>query len=101
LYLLTPTEEWTQVDDDEEGGRLIDPIEWIGENEKFSVNITDAELNTLMDDSKEIRFEKLSERCLPQLGDSNESLFEFQAARMRNGGWLDAQVLHREQSDYS
>jgi hypothetical protein len=63
---------------------LIDPIEWTGENEEFSVNITDAELNTLMDDSKEIRFEKVFEWCLPQLGDGNESLFEFQAARMRN-----------------
>jgi hypothetical protein len=38
---------------------LIDPIEWTGENEEFSVNISDAELNTLMDDSKEIRFEKV------------------------------------------
>jgi hypothetical protein len=96
LYSLTPTDEWTPVDDDEGGGRLIDPIEWTGgENEEFSVNIIDAELDTLMDDSKEIRFEKVFEWCLPRLGDGNESLFEFQAARMKNytqkrvveGGW--------------
>jgi hypothetical protein len=51
---------------------LINPIEWIGENEEFYVNITDAELDTLMDDSKEIRFEKAFEWCLPRLGDGNE-----------------------------
>jgi hypothetical protein len=84
LYSLTPTEEWTWVDDDDDGGRSIDPIEWTGENEEFSVNITDAELDTLMDDSKEIRFEKVFEWCLPRLGDDNESLIDFQAARMRN-----------------
>jgi hypothetical protein len=38
----------------------------------------------LTDDSKEIRFEKVFEWCLPRLGDGNESLFEFYAARMRN-----------------
>jgi hypothetical protein len=27
LYSLTPTDEWTRVDDDEDGGRSIDPIE--------------------------------------------------------------------------
>jgi hypothetical protein len=50
-----------------------------------AVNITDAELDTLMDDSKEIRFVKVFEWCLPQLGgDDSESLFDYQAARMRN-----------------
>jgi hypothetical protein len=38
-----------------------------------------------MDDSKEIRFEKVFEWCLPRLGDNDrESLFDCQAARMRN-----------------
>jgi hypothetical protein len=49
LYSLTPTDDWTRVDDDEDGGRSIEPIEWTGENEEYSVNITDAELDTLMD----------------------------------------------------
>jgi hypothetical protein len=57
LYSLTPSDDWTLVDDDD-GGRSIEPIQWTGENEEFSVNITDTELDTLMDDSKEIRFEK-------------------------------------------
>jgi hypothetical protein len=30
LYSLTPTDEWTRVDDDEGGGRSIDSIEWTG-----------------------------------------------------------------------
>jgi hypothetical protein len=37
LYSLTPTDDWTLVDN-EDGGRSIEPIEWTGENEEFSVN---------------------------------------------------------------
>jgi hypothetical protein len=44
----------------------------------------DAEVNTLKDDIMEIRYEKVLEWSLPHFGDDNESLFEFQAARMRN-----------------
>jgi hypothetical protein len=36
---LTPTEEWSRVNDDEDGGRSIDLIEWTGGDEEFSVNI--------------------------------------------------------------
>ena len=42
------------------------------------------ELADLRDASGEIRFEKVFEWCLPRFGDDNQSLFEFQAARMRN-----------------
>jgi hypothetical protein len=84
LYSLTPTDEWTRVDDDDSNGRTIDPIEWTGGNEEFSVKITDEELKSLMDDNKEIRYEKVFEWCLPRFGDDNESVFAFQAARMRN-----------------
>jgi hypothetical protein len=37
-----------------------------------------------MDDNKEIRYEKVFQWCLPRFGDDDQSLFEFQAARMRN-----------------
>jgi hypothetical protein len=40
LYWLTPTEEWNRVDHDDNNGRTIDPIEWTGGEEEFSVNIT-------------------------------------------------------------
>jgi hypothetical protein len=52
--------------------------------EEFSVKITDEEVKTLMDDSNKIRYEKVFEWCLPRFGDDDKSLFEFQAARMRN-----------------
>jgi hypothetical protein len=54
LYSLTPTDEWSRVDDDGDSGRSIDPIEWTGGDEEFSVNITDAEVNTLKDENGEI-----------------------------------------------
>jgi hypothetical protein len=87
--LLTATDEWTRVDgidnnDNNGNGRTIDPIEWTGGNEEFSVKIIDEEVKTLMDDSNEIRYEKVFEWCLPRFGDDDEILFAFQAARMRN-----------------
>jgi hypothetical protein len=59
LYSLTPTEEWSRVNDDEDGGRSIEPIEWTGGDEEFSVNMTDAEINSLKDKNGEIRYEKV------------------------------------------
>jgi hypothetical protein len=82
LYSLTPTEEWSRVDDDEDGGRLINPIEWTGGDEEFY--ITDAEVNTLKDEKGEILYEKVFEWTLPRFGDDEQTLFEFQAARMQN-----------------
>jgi hypothetical protein len=86
-YTRTSTFEWTKVDiedGEDEGGRRIDPIEWTGE-EVDVVNITDEELKSLRDGSGEIRFEKVFEWCVPRYGDNDgQSLFEFQAARVRN-----------------
>jgi hypothetical protein len=82
LYSLTPTDEWTRVGIEGVDGRSINPIEWTGD-EEFSVNITNEEVKTLMDDSNEIRYEKVFEWCLPLFGDDEESLFEYQSARMR------------------
>jgi hypothetical protein len=60
LYSLTPAEDWTRVDDDDDNnGRPMLPIEWTGGSDKFSVKITDAEVNILKDDSMEIRYEKV------------------------------------------
>jgi hypothetical protein len=86
-YTRTATAEWSRVDiedGDHDGGRRIHPIEWTGE-EVNVVNITDEELNSLRDINGEIRFEKVLEWCLPRYGDNDEqTLFELQAARMRN-----------------
>jgi hypothetical protein len=80
-YSKTPVSEWNQVEDGE--GWLIDPIE-CAVDEDFSVKITDEEVKLLMDDSKEIRYEKVFQWCLPRYGDEDESLFEYQAARMQD-----------------
>ena len=67
------------------GGRPIKPIEWEGGDEEFTVKITNEEVKMLMDERKEIRFEKVFQWCLPRFGDDDDqSLFKFQAARMRN-----------------
>jgi hypothetical protein len=84
LYSLTPAEEWTRVGYDDNNGRTIDPIEWTGGDDEFSISITDEELDTLKDDSKEIRYEKVFEWCLQRFGDDNQTLFEYQAAWMLN-----------------
>jgi hypothetical protein len=54
-------------------------------DEDFSVKITDEEVELLKDEKGEIRYEKVFQWCLPRYGGNNdESLLEFQAARMRN-----------------
>ena len=81
-YTKTPASEWSKVEDG--AGRTIDPIEWVGD-EHFSVKITDEEVDQLRDINGEIRYEKVFQWCLPRFGDNDDkTLFEFQAARMRN-----------------
>jgi hypothetical protein len=54
-------------------------------DEEFSVKITDEEVELMKDENVEIRYGKVFLWCLPRYGDdNNESLSEFQAARMRN-----------------
>ena len=83
----TEPEEWDEIvidDVDDSGGRPIEPLEWEGD-EEFTVKITDEEVEMLMDERGEIRFEKVFQWCLPRFGDDDDqTLFEFQAARMRN-----------------
>ena len=103
-YTRTPASEWSKVvveEGEDEGGRRLDPIQWTGE-EVEAVNITEEELKTLRDGGGEIRFEKVFEWCLPRYGDDdNQTLFEFQAARMRNymtkrlaDGWSPKYYTH-------
>jgi hypothetical protein len=75
LYSLTPTDEWTQVGDDDNNGRPMLPIEWMGGSRDFSVTITDAEVNTLKDDSMKIWYEKVFKWCLPMYGDDDEKVY--------------------------
>ncbi|OEU06161.1 hypothetical protein FRACYDRAFT_256066 [Fragilariopsis cylindrus CCMP1102] len=85
-YYRTEPDEWDEIviEDGDSGGRPIDPIEWEGD-EEFTVKITDEEVEMLRDIDGEIRFEKVFQWCLPRFGDDDDqTLFEFQAARMRN-----------------
>jgi hypothetical protein len=94
-YTRTTEAEWSKVeveDGEDEGGRRIDPIEWTGGSDDV-VNITDEELKSLRDVSGEIRFEKVFEWCLPRFGvDGTTTLFEWQAARMRN--YMTYRIAH-------
>ncbi|OEU07069.1 hypothetical protein FRACYDRAFT_252180 [Fragilariopsis cylindrus CCMP1102] len=87
-YYRTEPDEWDEVviedGDTDTGGRPIEPLEWEGD-EEFTVKITDEELDSLRDERGEIRFEKVFQWCCPKFGDDNDqTLYEFQAARMRN-----------------
>jgi hypothetical protein len=60
-------------------------VTWQDKKYLLSMEITDEEVELLKDENGEIRYEKLFQWCLPRFGDDDdESLFEFQAARMRN-----------------
>jgi hypothetical protein len=99
-YTKTTWEEWNHVstedgDGDGDGNgdgngngngneRTINPIECTVD-EDFSIKITDEEVELLKDEKGEIRYEKVFRWCLPRYGeDDDETLFEFQTARMRN-----------------
>jgi hypothetical protein len=85
-YTKTTSEEWNQVttEDGDGNGRPIDPIECTVD-EVFSVKITDEEVEQLKDEKGEIRYEKVFQWGFPRFGEDDDgSLFEFQAARMRN-----------------
>jgi hypothetical protein len=86
-YTRTTADEWDQIiieDGKDGGGRPIDPIECTVD-EDFSVNITDEEVELLKDEAGEVRYEKVFRWCLAKFGDNDDqSLFEYQAARMRN-----------------
>jgi hypothetical protein len=55
LYSLTPTEEWSRVDDDDNNGRTIDPIEWTGGDKEFSVNSSPA-IGSILSHEKGVLF---------------------------------------------
>ena len=82
-YMLTDPVDWTCVDDG--SGRWIDPVPYTGGNEHFTVDITDEEVVSFKDRTGDIAFNKVLEWTLPRFGRRNDvTLFEWQAARMRN-----------------
>ena len=81
---MTDKNDWQKVNDSNR--RVIDPVPFVGENELFTPNITADELESLIDSGGDIRFESVFEWMLPRftIGNSQQSYFEFIAARMRN-----------------
>jgi hypothetical protein len=62
------------------------------------VNIIDEELTDLRDESGKILYEKVFQWCLPRYGDDdNQTLFEYQAARMRN--YMEKQIVEKRDTN--
>ena len=86
IYERTASKDWRHVKgknvNPRTGLRNIDPIPFDGDSEEFDVNISDEELAELIDDEGDIRWPRVFEWLLPRY--SNDSFFQFIAARMRN-----------------
>ena len=67
-----------------EPGRTVQLVPYTGSATYFSVKISTAELTTLKDEYGDIRFQKVLEWTLPTFGEDDQTLFNWQAACMRN-----------------
>ncbi len=84
VYVMTDPEDWTVFEgNDATGFRTVDPLPFEGENEFGTVNITAEELDDMKDGNGDIRFYKVFLWTLARF-DDNQSLFEWQCARMQN-----------------
>ena len=86
-YYKTNPKEWTKINENGDNGRTVEPIPFTDDNEDFTVNMTPEEVESLKDEAGDIRFSKVMEFCLPRFDDREEgqqTLWEWQAARMRN-----------------
>ena len=84
VYARTLPEDWKEIKG-RARGRTIEPIPFTGDNDTFSVKMTDEELESVKDKSGDIRFERIFEWLLPRFGEDGAiDFWEFLAARMRN-----------------
>ena len=86
-YYKTNPKEWTKINENGDNGRTVEPIPFTDDNEDFTVNMTPEEVESLKDEAGDIRFSKVMEFCLPRFDDTEagqQTLWEWQAARMRN-----------------
>ena len=76
-YIQTDPVDWTCVADG--SGRLIDPVPYAGDNEEFTVNVTDEEVESFKDRNGDIRFNKVpSLSVITSVVLENESEYENQ-----------------------
>ena len=86
-YYKTNPKEWTKINENGDNGRTVEPIPFTDDNEDFTVNMTPEEVESLKDEAGDIRFSKVMDFCLPRFDDTEagqQTLWEWQAARMRN-----------------
>ena len=84
VYSMTAKEDWKRISGRMKG-RTINPVPFTGEDEEFSIRMTDEELAEVTDCSGDIRYERVFKWMLPFFGsENNVGYFEFLAARMRN-----------------
>ena len=84
-YHRTLPEDWTVIEDNT--ATQINPILYTDDDKDFTINITPEEVEALKDKDGDIRYHKVLEWMLPRFdkeGGGRETLWEFQAARMRN-----------------
>ena len=96
-YYQTDPKEWTKINDNGDNVRNVEPVPFTDDNEDFTVNITPEEVKLLKDEAGDIRFSKVMEFCLPRFKDTEagqQSLWEWQAARMRN--YMAYFVMHHD-----
>lgn len=88
FHSKTDQSEWQKVDvtvDNPSGGRAVQPIPWTGnEDEQFTPEVTAEERAMFKDRHGQIKHNKIFCWCLPQFGDNEESIFQWQAARMND-----------------
>ena len=84
IYTRTDPRHWKCYKNGE-AGRTVDPIPFMGGNEEFKPDITDAQGKDLMNENGDICFYKVLEHCLPRFGpNDDQTLFNWQSVRMRN-----------------
>ena len=86
-YFRTKPEQWTKINDNGDNARMVEPLLFTDMEEDLAVNITQEEIELLKDEAGGICFHKVMEFCLPRFVDpevGQQSLWEWQAARMRN-----------------
>lgn len=87
VYMRTHPQDWKKIGSGRANqARRVEPIPFTGENDLFTPNITEEELEKMKEASGDIRFENVFMWMLPTFGDDQNPIpyFEFIAQRMRN-----------------
>ena len=81
--MRTDPNDWTIIENGATG-RTNAPITFTGDDEEFSVDISDYDLWKLFDEHSDIRFSNVLGCSLPRYGEFDQIIYDWQATRMRN-----------------